>query len=138
MRGQNGHIWQGRYFSSPLDSDYFLNAVRYVELNPVRARMVATAEEFAWSSAAAHCGLRNDRLIDPKTRSRLLAGIGDWSQWLGEKIAEDAFTTLRHHAGQNLPCGSRDFVAELEESAGRKLQFRPQGRQRDTKGDAHL
>ena len=35
INGQKGHFWQGRYFSSPLDSDYFINAVRYVELNPV-------------------------------------------------------------------------------------------------------
>lgn len=133
MRDQKGHLWQGRYFSSPLDADYFLNAVRYVELNPVRARIVAKAEDYAWSSAAAHCGQRKDPLVDLKPRSRLLAGIVNWSKWLAEDIAVDAFTTLRHHGGQNLPCGSSEFVAELERSAGRQLRFRPRGGQPNSK-----
>jgi len=133
MRDQKGHLWQGRYFSSPLDADYFLNAVRYVELNPVRARMVAKAEDYTWSSAAAHCGLRKDPLVDPEPRSRLLAGITNWSQWLAEEVAEDALATLRHHGGQNLPCGSSEFVAQLERSAGRQLRFRPRGGQPNSK-----
>jgi len=129
MRTLKGHLWQGRYFSSPLDAAYFLNAIRYVELNPVRARMVAKAEDYAWSSAAAHCGLCKDRVVDTVPRSILLAGIASWANWLAEEVAESNFETLRHHAGQNLPCGSSDFVAQLERSAGRKLQYRPQGRQ---------
>lgn len=133
MRDQKGHLWQGRYFSSPLGADYFLHAVRYVELNPVKARMVAKAEDYAWSSAVAHCGLRNDPLVDRAPRPRLLAGIADWSKWLGEEVSEDAFTTLRHHGGQNLPCGSSEFVAELEKLAGRQLRFRPRGGQPNSK-----
>jgi putative transposase len=133
MREQQGHLWQGRYFSSPLDADYFLNAVRYVELNPVRARMVAKAEDYAWSSAAAHCGQRKDLLVNPKPRSKILAGIANWSKWLAEEVAEDDLTTLRHHGSQNLPCGSSEFVVELEKSAGRQLRFRPPGRQPSSK-----
>lgn len=133
MRDQQGHLWQGRYFSSPLDADYFLNAVRYAELNPVRARMVVRAEDYAWSSAAAHCGLRKDPLVDAEPRSKLLAGIANWSNWLAEEITEDALETLRLHGGQNLPCGSSEFVAELERSAGRQLRFRPPGRQPNSK-----
>jgi len=47
----SGHVWQGRFFSSPLDESYLWAAVRYVELNPVRARMVDRAEAYRWSSA---------------------------------------------------------------------------------------
>ena len=139
MREQQGHLWQGRYFSSPLDADYFLNAVRYVELNPVRARMVAKAEDYAWSSAAAHCGQCKDPLVGPQPRSKILAGIGNWSKWLAEEVAEDALATLRHHVSQNLPCGSSEFVVELEKSAGRQLRFRPPGRQSaSSKGERPL
>ncbi|MGH8197587.1 MAG: transposase [Steroidobacteraceae bacterium] len=133
VRNQKGHIWQGRYFSSPLDAHYLLNAVRYVELNPVRAQMVVRAEDYAWSSAAAHCGLRNDPLVDSKPRLRLLAGIANWSHWLTEESAENAFETLRRHGGRNLPCGSSEFVAQLERSAGRTLRFRLQGREPTSK-----
>lgn len=45
-RGWKGHVWQGRYFSSALDEDYLWAAVRYVERNPVRARMVRKAENY--------------------------------------------------------------------------------------------
>jgi len=46
QRGWKGHLWQGRYFSSPLDEQYMWAAIRYVERNPVRARMVRTAENY--------------------------------------------------------------------------------------------
>ncbi len=52
-----GHVWQGRFYSCPLDEAHLWAALRYVELNPVRAGMVETAEQWQWSSAAAHCGL---------------------------------------------------------------------------------
>ncbi len=52
----SGHVWQGRFFSSPLDETYLWAAVRYVERNPVRAGMVERAEAYRWSSAQAHCG----------------------------------------------------------------------------------
>ena len=62
VRHWKGHVWQGRFFSSALDGDYLWAAVRYVERNPVRARMVQKAENYRWSSAAAHGGLRPDRM----------------------------------------------------------------------------
>src|SRR5262249_35752772 len=52
------HLWQARPYSCVLDERHLWFAVRYVERNPARARMVAGAEEYPWSSAAAHCGLR--------------------------------------------------------------------------------
>ena len=55
QRGWTGHVWQGRFFSSPLDEPYMWAAIRYVERNPVRARLVRRAENYPWSSAAAHC-----------------------------------------------------------------------------------
>lgn len=128
IRGQIGHFWQDRYFSSPLDSSYFLNAVRYVELNPVRAKIVDRAESYEWSSASAHCGLHSDPLVASKPRFTELNGIGDWSQWLASGLAQTCVDALRKCASQNLPCGSPDFVAELERLVGRRLQYQPRGR----------
>jgi putative transposase len=54
---------QGRFFSSALDEPYLWAALRYVERNPVRARIVRKAENYMWSSAAAHCGLREDATL---------------------------------------------------------------------------
>ena len=129
MRCLKGHLWQGRYFSSPLDGAYFLNAVRYVELNPVRAGLVPIAEAYAWSSAAAHCGLRFDLLIEMAPNSCHFAGITDWSQWLNAGIPAESLMTLRENGRRNLPCGSSEFIAELEKSTGRDLRCRPRGGQ---------
>lgn len=128
MRNVTGHFWQGRFFSSPLDAQYFLNVVRYVELNPVKTGMVAAAEDYAWSSAAAHCGLRRDTIITPLRQFSVLADIADWSRWLGEGIAEDVIQTIRRNASQNLPCGSQEFVSRIESAVGHSLQFRQRGR----------
>jgi len=138
IKNQTGHFWQGRYFSSPLDADYFLNAVRYVELNPVRAGLVKEAEDYRWSSAAFHCGLRSDPIVKAQAQTRLLAGITNWSRWLADGISGDSVVTLRRHGSQNLPCGSSQFIAALEQSAGRKLRYRSPGRQAEAKGDGHL
>jgi REP-associated tyrosine transposase len=123
MKQQKGHLWQGRYFSSPLDPTYFLNAIRYVELNPVRARIVERAEDYDWSSAAAHCGNRRDVVVNPIPKSSLLSGISNWSRWLAEGVADEAVATIRRHGCQNLPCGNTDFLAQLEEATGRRLAF---------------
>jgi hypothetical protein len=56
-RSSSGHVWQGRFFSCPLDQSHLWRALRYVELNPVRAGMVSEACLWRWSSAGAHCGL---------------------------------------------------------------------------------
>lgn len=84
-RGWKGHLWQGRYYSSALDEDYFWAAIRYVERNPVRAKMVRQAESYPWSSARGHCGIREDSLLTQKVYwRRQMESIGDWSAWLAE------------------------------------------------------
>jgi putative transposase len=139
MRNQSGHLWQARYFASPLDADYFVRAVRYVELNPVRAGLSSRAEDFSWSSAAAHCGQRKDTLIRPAAAFEPLRGIADWARWLGEGVDDGTLTTFRRHGAQNLPCGSEDFVSGLEAQAGRMLRYRPPGREAELKrGQTHL
>ncbi len=52
----NGHVWQGRYYSCPLDGTHLWEALRYTELNPVRAGLVAEARSWTCSSAVAHRG----------------------------------------------------------------------------------
>ena len=128
MRQQVGHLWQNRYFSSPLDPNHFINAVRYVELNPVSAGLVRKAEDYDWSSAAAHCGLKRDPVIEARPRSPLFTGIEHWSKWLACGAPDECVRSLRQNQRQNLPCGSPEFVAGLERIAGRSLAFRPHGK----------
>ena len=129
MRQTSGHLWQGRFHASALDDRHFLNAIRYVELNPVRAGLVAKAIDYAWSSAAAHSGLRADPLLEPLDRSHVLRGILNWAAWLDEGVPDDCRSALQSRERRNLPCGSDEFVAALEKSAGRSLGFRKRGGQ---------
>ena len=57
LEGRTGTLWESRYKSSPVDTDeYLLACTRYIELNPVRARMVATPRDYRWSSCHYHLG----------------------------------------------------------------------------------
>jgi len=49
-----GHLWGNRFFSCPMDEDYFVYAMRYVECNPVRVNLVRQPWAYLWSSAQAH------------------------------------------------------------------------------------
>lgn len=62
--GWSGHLWQGRFASYAMDEAYLLNAVRYIELNPVRAGLAKRPEAYRWSSARAPLKGRNDGLVN--------------------------------------------------------------------------
>jgi putative transposase len=58
-----GHLFQSRFASVPMDPAHLMRAVRYVSLNPVRARLVAKAEDWKWSSVRAHLAGTDDTLV---------------------------------------------------------------------------
>jgi len=125
--GIGGRLWQGRFFSCPLDESHLWAAIRYVERNPVRASMVRKAEEFPWSSAAAHCSQRNDPLLSPLPEPRP-ATSADWSGWLAGADETTTLAKLRFHTRTGRPIGDKGFVAELELRLGRRLHPWPAGR----------
>jgi len=130
-RGWKGHLWQGRFFSCALDEAYLWAAIGYVERNPVRARMVRKAQNYRWSSAGAHCGLRQDDVLTTKSSWRKqFEAIVDWSAWLAQGDAPQQLEVLRRNAEKGLPCGSEKFIRKLEKLTGRALQYRPRGRPR--------
>ncbi|GAA4329164.1 transposase [Variovorax defluvii] len=64
--GRTGTLWEGRYKSTLIQSDrYLLTCMAYIDLNPVRAGMVAEARAYPWSSHAHYAGLRHDKLVTP-------------------------------------------------------------------------
>jgi putative transposase len=120
-----GHLWQARPFSSILDEQHFWAAIRYVELNPVRAGMVDRAEQYRWSSAALHCGMRGDPLIDPEWSS--LDVIPDWKQWLKIGNKPDVDQRIRERTFTGYPCGNEIFTQEAEHRTARNLRPRKPG-----------
>jgi len=129
----SGHVWQGRFYSTPLDENHLWAAVRYVEINSVRAGMVERAEEYPWSSAAAHCGLRDAPVLSVDFPP---AGVvEDWQAWLRDGPEEsDAYDAIRKQTRTGRPCGSPKFLDQLEALLGRALRPKKPGRPRKDKG----
>jgi putative transposase len=125
---KSGHLWQGRFKSSMLDERHLWNAVRYVERNPVRAGFVKRAEDHRWSSAAAHCGFRTDRILSNDLP--LLGEIPDWSAWLAERDLQSELTLIRSRTHTGRPCANDDFVRAIELKLGRTLMPQKSGRKK--------
>ena len=125
--GWRGHLWQGRFASFPLGEQYLLAAVRYVELNPVRAGFVKHPESYKWSSAAAHISGKDDKLVTVKP---LLEMVGDWKEFLACGISEDEIGKMRCHEKTGRPLGSEGFIGKLENTLSRILQRQKPGRKR--------
>jgi len=120
-RGRAGHLWQNRFYSCSLDEPHLWAALRYVEHNPVRARLVTRPEEYAWSSAAAHLGA-SDRpeLLDWDFYTHA-GGRERWTGMLAEPEELVAIRSLQRGTFTGRPVGSPEFIARLEQELGRPL-----------------
>ena len=119
--GWRGHVFQSRFASFVMDEAYLLTAVRYVELNPVRAGLVDKPWRWKWSSAGPHRRGKDDKLVKVEP---LLNLAGDWSDFLGEPASEEQCEALRRHERTGRPLGSDAFLDRIERALGRPL--RPQ------------
>jgi len=126
-----GHLFQGRFKAPVLDEAYLWNVVAYVERNPVRAHIVKQAEDYRWSSAAAHCGLREDPVISLDLP--LCEHIPDWHAWLAREENAENLEFIRERTRTGQPCASDDFVRMLEAKLGRPVLRRKPGRKKKQK-----
>jgi putative transposase len=124
-----GYLWQGRFASYPLDEHHLHAAVRYIELNPVRAGLCDKAADWPWSSARAHLLGRDDGLV---TVAPMLALIGNWSQYLSQHGSTEEQDNLRRHVQSGRPLGSNEFIDRLEGLTGRCLRVAKPGRKPGT------
>jgi putative transposase len=126
--GLSGHLWQGRFFSAAMDEEHLWQAVRYVELNPVRAGLVADARDWLWSSARAHISGQLDELLSP---GGPLVGLSeDWGSWLRRGVDEKTMQRIRLSTHTGRPCGDSGFVQLFEEQLNRLLQPQKPGPKR--------
>lgn len=117
--GWRGFLWQGRFKSYPMGEPYVLAAARYIERNPVRAKLVEEAWEYPWSSARAHVQGEDDCLV--KVRP-MLGMVGDWKEFLGGEATADEVRQLRKHERTGRPLGEGQFIGQLEQLTGRVLR----------------
>ncbi len=122
--GWRGYLWQGRFASFPMDESYLLAAARYVELNPVRAKLAQRPRDWRWSSAKAHLERRDDSLV---AVGPLLELVHDWAGFLADGLSAEDHAAIRAGERTGRPLGSRRFVARLERRLGRPLARRKPG-----------
>ncbi len=92
--------------------------VRYVELNPVRAGLVAQAQDWPWSSAAAHLAGRDDLLAQV---APLRDRVDDWPAFMAQGLDDDTRNAIRRGERTGRPLGSDAFIAALEARTGRTM-----------------
>ena len=119
-----GYLWQGRFASFPMDEKYLLKAAAYVELNPVKAKMVAKAEDYRWSSVHAH--LKGEDPFGIVDAGKLLDICGDWRHYLKQAMKEPEDEFIRH-SSTGRPLGDTDFIERAEGLLHRDLRKKKPG-----------
>lgn len=114
-----GTLWQGRYLSYPMDEIYLYTCVRYIERNPVRAKIVKRPEDYPWSSARAHIFKINDPVL---SSFFMLDQIKDWRAYLQQAENEEDLEKIRKNQSSGRPLGSKQFYKQIETLTGRKLK----------------
>jgi putative transposase len=121
----SGHVWQGRFKAFPIEQDaHLLTVLRYIERNPVRASMVARAEDWRWSSARAWRESARGPCVEagPVTRPQL------WLNWVNEPMTDTEMQRIRQSVNRNAPFGSEAWTAVTAELLGLDASLRPIGR----------
>lgn len=120
---RTGTLWEGRYKASLVDSEsYVLPCHRYIDLNPIRARMTDDPATYPWSSCASHCGLRQDAVLSTHPEYTALAATPEaptaaYRQLLRETLSDDDLTAIRIYLQQQRALGRDDFHAMVEAKA---------------------
>lgn len=135
--GRSGTLWEGRFRSCLVESErHLLLCARYIDLNPVRARLTDDACAYRWSSCAALCGLRHDSLLTlhpvqlatgPSLEARGLA----YRALLAEGVPDEELQAIRVYLQQQRAWGRDDFRAMVEATTRRFATPRPAHRPAD-------
>ena len=136
---RTGTLWEGRFKSSPIEQErYLLGCIRYIEMNPVRAKLVKDPRDYRWSSYSKRAFGEDDPILDSDpyylelgktSRERREA----YRVWFKESFAEDELNHIREGIRRTVPIGSKDFTNKLSQILGRNVVYRPRGRPRREK-----
>lgn len=131
---RTGTLWEGRYRAAPIDSEaYLLACSRYIELNPVRARMVRHPREHRWSSYRANALGAADALVTPHP---LYLSLGrsaaerqaSYRELFREKLTEEFIENLRTATNGGWALGGDAFKRRIAKGAKRRAEPLPRGR----------
>lgn len=133
-QGRSGTLWEGRYKSALIQTErYLLACMAYMDLNPVRAGLVAQARDYPWSSHGHYIGQRSDKLITPHP---LCWGLGNtpfareaaYAELVQAGVSVEQQTALTQSALRGWALGEDDFVADLQKRTTRRVRKTKAGR----------
>ena len=131
---RTGTLWEGRFKASTVQAeDYLIACYRYIELNPVRAGMVARPDEYPWSSYHANALGADDPLVTPHPLYLAYGTDGTSRQaaykaLFQEQIAPEQVRDLRTCLQTGTPLGNDRFRAEIEQALGVRVGYSTRGR----------
>ena len=132
--GRTGTLWEGRYKAALVDSErYVLACYRYIELNPVRARMVAEPIEYRWSSHACNAHGEHHPLITPHASYLALGSaprerLTHYRALIKEQLDTKTIEELRLYTQQQRAWGSQRFQQQIEALTQRRAKATSRGR----------
>jgi len=127
--GGTGHLYQGRFKSFPVqDDEHLLTVMRYVERNPVRANLIAKAEEWRWGSA----WVRSQKTAEhPWLQVPSSPPIPrQWRAWVNKPQSQSEVDALRNCIRRGCPFGSDPWSRSSVKRLGLESTLRPRGRPR--------
>jgi putative transposase len=134
LHGRTGTLWEARYKSSLIDSEnYFLTCQRYIELNPVRAGMVAHPRAYLWSSHSHYTGERESPLVSEHPVYLSLASCpaerrAAYLELFQAPLEERKLAGIRQAINTDSGFGSEAFLDRVETELGRSARVPVRGR----------
>jgi putative transposase len=133
-QGRTGTLWEGRYRSTLIQTErYLLACMAYIDLNPVRAGLVAEPADYVWSSYAHYVGRRHDKLVSPHPLYWELGNTpfsreAAYAELVHAGITEDQQRALTESALRGWALGEPDYVADLQKRTQRRVSRTQAGR----------
>ncbi len=131
---RSGTLWEGRYRAAPVQSErYLLACMTYIDLNPVRAGMVAGAADYPWSSYGHYAGLRADKRISSHPLYWQLGNTpfereARYTELVAQGLTAEQQRQLTESALKGWALGASEFIANLQKQTGRRTAKAHAGR----------
>jgi len=130
QENRTGSLWDGRYKMSIVDSDqYFLQCCRYIELNPVKAKMVIQPENYRWSSYRENAGLSSSVIVDRHGFTKISdVSFENYRNYVAQDTPSSEAEFISQRLESNRLTGGGKFVKEIESRTGIRLEYKRPGR----------
>lgn len=126
-----GHLYQGRYKSFPIQSnDHYLTVLRYIEANPLRAKIVDNASAHPWSSFAARKGLEKPFALSKSP----VALPANWTQLVNRNILSLTQDKIQNSITRGAPLGNPSWVKRTAVKLNLASTIKPIGRPKKSTG----